>query len=191
MATKSTANTYVAFMRAINVAGHGVVKMDALCAAFSAVGCRNVKSLIQSGNIIFDAPACDEAHLLIKLQTALRALLGQEPVILVRTLDEIAALAALNPFVEFKSDPDSKFYTAFLAGRPKLKPPFPLVLPKEGLEVVAIKGREVFIVSRRNLKGIYGFPNAFIEKEFGVAATSRNWNTIVKIAALAQSEYGG
>jgi len=51
-----------------------------------------------------------------------------------------------------------------------------------------MSGRQVFIVSRRNPRGFFGFLNNFIEKELQVSATSRNWNTITKIVKFAQSK---
>jgi uncharacterized protein (DUF1697 family) len=61
------------------------------------------------------------------------------------------------------------------------------VSEKEALEVIAIGDREVFVLSRRKKNGFFGFPNAFIEQELGVAATSRNWNTVTRIVKFAQS----
>ena len=68
------------------------------------------------------------------------------------------------------------------APRPRLR--LPLVVPKEALEVVGIADRDLFVVSRRKKNGSFGFPNAFIEKELGVSATTRNWTTVTKVAAL-------
>jgi uncharacterized protein (DUF1697 family) len=131
----------------------------------------------------------DEATILRRLHGKLRSLLGQDPVIFLRTLNEIADMVARDPFQSFSSEPDVKLYVAFLAERPRIKPQFPLLLPKEGLEAFAMEGREVFIVSRRSPNGSYGFPNNFMEKELRSPATSRNWNTVVKIVALAKSSH--
>ena len=76
-------------------------------------------------------------------------------------------------------------YVAFLLQRPRNKPSFPLHSPKEGLEAIRIRNREVFIVSRRKKNGFYGFPNNFIEKELGGVATSRNWATVKKIVSMS------
>jgi uncharacterized protein (DUF1697 family) len=174
---------YIAFLRAVNVAGHAVVKMDALCGAFTAVGCRNVRSFIQSGNVIFESSASESATLR-SLRREIRNLLGQEPGIFLRTLKEIAQLVDRDPFKDFKAQRDVKLYVAFLASKPRVKPQFPLLLPKAGLEAFAMSGREVFIVSRPNPRGFTG--NNFIEKELQVSATSRNWNTITKIVKFAE-----
>ena len=178
-------STYIAFMRAINVAGHSVVKMDALRGAFAAAGCRNPRTYIQSGNVIFESSTSAET-ILRTLPGNLASVLGAEPVIFLRTFEEVAGLVKSNPFRAFKSESKAKLYVAFLAEQPRAQPHFPLLQPKEGLEAFGMNGREVFIVSRPNPAGFYGFPNNFIEKELKVSATSRNWNTLTKIVAFAR-----
>jgi hypothetical protein len=54
------------------------------------------------------------------------------------------------------------------------------------VEAIAMKNLELFVISRPRKNGFYGFPNAFTEKELGVAATTRNWNTVTRIVALAR-----
>jgi uncharacterized protein (DUF1697 family) len=180
-------NAYVAFMRAINVAGHGVVKMDALCGAFSAAGCRNVRSYIQSGNVMFESSASEQT-IQRNLRTKLRDLLGQEPVVFLRTINELSGLVERDPFQPYRNENKVKFYAVFLAEEPQKKPQFPLLLPKEEIEAFALSGREVFAVCRPNSQGSYGFPNNFIEKTFGTSATTRNWNTVAKIVKFAQNK---
>ncbi len=81
--------TYVAFLRAINVAGHAVVKMTDLRDAFAAAGCKDVRSLIQSGNVVFESPAKTTAALVRRIRVRLRGLLGEEPGLFLRTVREI------------------------------------------------------------------------------------------------------
>ena len=180
--------TYIAFMRAVNVGGHAVVKMEALRDAFTASRCQDVRTYIQSGNVVFESSA-SEPTILRNLQTQLRNLLAVEPGIFMRTLEAVGQLVERNPFQEFEAESKIKLYVAFLAEAPRVKPQFPLLLPKEGLEAFGMSGREAFIVSRPNASGFYGFPNNFIEKELRVSATSRNWNTITKIVKFAQGRH--
>ena len=181
--------TYIAFLRAVNVAGHGVVKMEALRDACAAAGCRNVRTYIQSGNVVFESPA-PEPTVVRKLKAELGRLLGKEPGICLRTLEEIAQLVEQDPFRAFQAEKSVKLYVAFLAEPARARPRFPLLLPKEGLEAFAMNDREVFIVSRPNPAGSYGFPNALIERELKAPATTRNWNTVAKIVKFAKSEPG-
>jgi uncharacterized protein (DUF1697 family) len=176
---------YVAFMRAINVAGHQSVRMTDLRNVFSAAGCRNVTTFIQSGNVLFDSPGRGIPAILRKLRSHLRRLVGDEPDVFLRSTAEIGAMMARAPFKKVRAGADVKLYVVFLSQAPQHRPRLPLVVTKEALEILAIAGREVFVVSRRKKNGSFGFPNAFVEKEIGVSATSRNWTTVTKIAALA------
>jgi uncharacterized protein (DUF1697 family) len=181
-------NRYVAFMRAINVAGHASVRMSDVREAFAAAGCRNVRTYIQSGNIVFESPAREAAAILQKARRKLRHVLDDEPDILCRTVREIEDLVRQTPFKNIDAGSGIKLYVAFLSQKPRRRPQLPLVSPKEALEAIAMSEREVFVVSRRKRNGFFGFPNNFVEQELGVSATTRNWSTITKIAAFVQTE---
>jgi uncharacterized protein (DUF1697 family) len=176
--------TYVSFLRAVNVGGTGLVKMADLKKAFVASGCRNVRTFIASGNVLFDAPDLDAVRPRVQKQVA--RLLNAEPVIVFRTMRELEAVVNAAPFGELVDDPAVKLYVMFMAGKPVRRRAFPFSLPKEGLESIgALKG-DVFIVSRQKPNGWYGFPANWIEKELGVQATARSWSTVTRIVALAR-----
>ena len=182
-----TAGTrHVALIRAINVAGHAVVKMDRVRDAFVAAGCRNVRSYIQSGNVLFDAPGAT-APLFKKVRAKVGALIGTEPVIMFRTIRQLELILKGSPFSDLPRVTGVKLYVVFLARPPRGNPELPLRVPKEALELIAIRGQEASVVSRRKKNGFYGFPNNFVEAEFGAPATSRNWSTVTRIAALPPS----
>ena len=178
---------YVALMRAVNVAGHARVSMRAVQQAFSNAGCQNVQTIIQSGNILFDASVRGCGDVMRRARRELQRRLGEEPQIILKTVPEIEAIVAGEPFARYTPTPRVKFYVAFLAQRPRRVPAFPVSSSKEMLEAIAIVDREVFIVSRIKQTGFFGFPNNFIEERLGVAATTRNWSTVTKIAALSRS----
>ena len=163
----------IAFLRAINVAGHATVKMVDLKQAFVSAGCRDVETCIQSGNVIFQSPGAGNAPT-GALVGALKALLGAEPVLMVRTERELTELEQSAPFTRTSVAGDAKLYVVFLARKPARRPALPLTLPKEGLETIAMTDREAFVVSPRKKTGFYGFPNAFIEAAPGVLVSSNH-----------------
>jgi uncharacterized protein (DUF1697 family) len=165
--------TYVAFLRAVNVAGHGRLLMEDLKSGFTAAGCRRVRTYIQSGNVIFEPPNGEPAGVVEKVRKKLG--LGALEMTLRKAL-EIEELAQRSPFPEVASDGTVKRYVVFLSDAPAVRPCLPLVVAKEALEVVAMTEREVFVLSRRKDNGSYGFPNSFLKKELQVSATSRNWS---------------
>ncbi len=153
---------------------------------FSAAGCQRVRTVIQSGNVLFEPPAGSARAILERIRGTLRTAIGEEPEIVLRTVHDLEAVIAAAPFKDAAADPGIKLYVAFLARKPRGVRRLPLILAKEGLEAVAIRGRDVFIISRRKKNGFFGFPNNFIEDELGVAATTRNWSTVRKIVEAAR-----
>jgi uncharacterized protein (DUF1697 family) len=172
--------THVAFLRAVNVGGKGLVRMTELQKAFAAAGAKNVRTVIASGNVIFDAPAA-LGPLRERIVTRVTSLLGAEPDIAFRTLPYLERLIAAAPFGSLVNDRTAKLYVLFLIGTPKRLPPFPMTIPQEVIEVRGLYERDALIVSRRKPNGMYGFPGLWTEKEIGVASTARNWNTVVRI----------
>ena len=173
--------THVAFLRAVNVGGKGLVKMTDLQQAFTAAGAKNVRTVIASGNVIFEAPAA-LGPMRDRILKKVGALLGAEPVIVFRTLPYLQRLIDAAPFGPLVNDRTLKLYVLFLAGKPKQKPVFPIAIPKEVLEVPGLYEQDALIVSRRKPNGMYGFPGLWTDKELGVSSTARNWSTVARIA---------
>ena len=173
---------YIAFLRAINVAGHASVKMADLNRAFVSAGCKEVRTVIQSGNVLFEAADRETSAIIRKVHLRLRELLGSEATIMFRTFSEVENIVRAAPFEGIQPGPNVKFYVAFLTQTPGRRPALPVLSTKEALEAFKIKDREVFVVSRRKTSnGMFGFPNNFIESEFEVSATTRNWSTVKKL----------
>ncbi len=178
---------YVAFLRAINVAGQKLIKMQELARIFAAAGCKNIRTYIQSGNVIFDSKSTNSAALSKKIERTLQQVLGYEVTVMLRTLSEVEALVRRNPFKKIKTDEEVMLCVVFFSDQPKRTPILPLISIKENLELFEIKDGAAFVVSGRKQNGPSGFPNAFVEKELGVVGTTRNWNTVNKIVHLAEA----
>ncbi|UCH85124.1 MAG: DUF1697 domain-containing protein [Candidatus Latescibacterota bacterium] len=183
-------STYVAFLRAINVAGHAKVKMTDLRRVFEEAGCRNVRTYIQTGNVIFDTPSKNLASRKKEIQNKLNRLFGAEPMLMYRTTRDMERVLTAAPFKNLKNKTDVKLYVSFLAKKPRRMPTIPLKAPKEALEVVLADRLEAYVVSRKKKNGGYGFPNLVVEKEFDVPATSRNWSTVNRIVDMLHDKDG-
>ncbi|HMH45691.1 MAG TPA: DUF1697 domain-containing protein [Pyrinomonadaceae bacterium] len=178
---------YVAFLRGINVGGNKLIKMEALAAVFRAAGFRNVRTYIASGNVIFDSRGTNTDILAKKIEKKLTTNFGHEIAVLVYSLAELEALVELNPFGRIRRGKDVMLFVVLLrdkSSRGKL----PLESRTEKFKGLALVDRAAFIVARRKKTGWFGFPNNFIEKEFGVTATTRNWSTLEKILIVASDE---
>lgn len=179
-------NKYVAFLRGINVGGNKLIKMEALAAAFTGAGFRNVKTYIASGNVIFSTPATDLEALVKKIERLLRTTFGHEVTVLLFPFSELQALVSRNPFKRTRRGDVMLFSVLLRTPSARAKPP--LESKTEKFKVVAVHDRAIFIVARRKRTGWFGFPNNWVEKEFEVTASTRNWSTLQKIVAAFSEE---
>jgi uncharacterized protein (DUF1697 family) len=174
----------VALLRAVNVGGKGLVKKEALRDAFARAGGAHVSTFIASGNVLFDAQPTRVDAIVAGARRRLRAMLGAEPVVMVRSAREMASLLRRGPFALVDAPKIVKRYILFLADAPTRRPRLPLTQPKEELDLVHVAGRDCWVVSRRKPSGMYGFPGIFVEAALGVASTARSWSTVTKLAEL-------
>ena len=177
---------YVALLRAINVGGRQVHK-DVLRDAFARAGGGNPRTFVQSGNVVFDATPDEADAVATAACRRLRAALGAEPLVMLRTVAEITRLLRSGPFADTPAPATVKRYIVFLAAPPARRPRLPVRLPNEALELVHVSKCECWVVSRRKPNGWYGFPVDFVERAVGVPATARNWSTVTKLAALMRA----
>lgn len=174
---------WVAFIRGINVGGRRIVPMKALAERCTALGLREVRTYIASGNVLFEAGgAKPDAHAR-KIEKGILEAFGHEVTVMVRERAELEALAKTRPFGAAHREPDATLYVAFFCAEPSRKPKLPQAFPKDGLELLGAGDRMAFFVCRP-VNGKNVVPALPIEKIFGVpAATVRNWNTICKMLA--------
>jgi hypothetical protein len=102
-----------------------------------------------------------------------------------QTIDELKELLRTGPFKKIKPGAEVMLCVTLITAEPKAGPKLPFQSAIENLEVLAIKNCAAFILCRRKKNGMFSFPNNFFEKEFGVVATTRQWNTIVRIVDFA------
>jgi uncharacterized protein (DUF1697 family) len=183
-------STHVAFVRAINVRGHPIVRAPELARAFAAAGAHDPRAVLQSGNVVFGATG-RTSGLLRSARDALTGSVPGEIVVVARSHGELRAIVERAPFAPLEKDRLVKLYVAFLARKPRRMPRLPLRLPREGLTLVALQGRDAYVVSRRKPSGFYGFPNNFVEDALGVAATTRNWSTVKRLLDAMAARDGG
>jgi len=174
--------SYIAFLRGINVSGHKIIKMSDLAKMFTVLKFKNVKTYIASGNVLFESNEKDVSKLEAKIEKEILKTFGFDVVVFVRTREELEKIVKLNPFAKIKID-KPKFYVLFMKENfTKLKLPF--FSEKYAVEVIAMLENNFFCVARPDVIGSGGGANLFIEKEHRIPATTRNWNTIIKIMNL-------
>jgi len=175
--------TYVALLRGINVGGNKMVAMAELRAALTKAGFSNVRTLLQSGNVVLDAAASSPAKLESQLEAEVKTRFSLDVEVHVRSGAELAALIEANPFAaEAKRDPSHLLVTFYKT---------PLDKAKVKAAQAAIAGPERLHAEGRHLYMV--FPEGIgrskativVGKVLGPLGTARNWNTVQKLAALA------
>jgi uncharacterized protein (DUF1697 family) len=174
---------YAALLRSINVGGRNLVAMSDLRDLFETLMFTGVKTLLQSGNIVFQGRRQTRAALERLLETETKERLAVFVDYLVRTTDEWNAMIAGNPFPkEAESDP-SHLAVMFLKEAPKAKDVESLRSAINGSELVRSEGKHLYVVYPAGIARSK-LTNALIERKLGSRATGRNWNTVLKLAVL-------
>lgn len=172
---------FVAFLRGINVGGNKLIKMDDLKKCFAAAGFKNVKTILASGNVLFESTNADEDALAKTIADKLKAELGHDIGIQIRSIDEIQKLADRAPFKKIKVTPDTRLYITFFPEKPKSKLKIPYESPEKDFKILEVSDREICsVVTLSPGRGTLDMMG-FVEKEFGKNITTRNWNTVGKI----------
>jgi uncharacterized protein (DUF1697 family) len=164
---------YIALLRAVNVGGTGKLPMTELKAMCEAQGFAKVRTYIASGNVVFDAPS-DEAAVKAALEQALASYAGKAVGVCVRTGPEMAAVLAANPFPEAAPNRTGVIFI-------DAPPPADALEHAKGVvgEEMALGVREIYVHFGD------GMADSKLRIPAAAAGTTRNMNTVAKLAAMA------
>lgn len=177
-------STYVCLIRGINVGGRNIIKMDQLRKAFEALGYEDVRTYVQSGNVVFKAGERAPGDLARKIEKMILDEFGIPAYVTVKTPEEIQHAIKRNPFLKKKGMDVSKLHVTFLDRAPG-KAAF------KGLEALIVSperfrysGREIYLYCP-NGYGQSKLTNNTLERILSVKATTRNWNTVNKVCEMS------
>jgi uncharacterized protein (DUF1697 family) len=175
--------THVAFLRGINVGRAKRVAMADLRALVVKLGYRDVRTMLNSGNVVFTAPASVRGEPGPRIEKALAKELGVTSRVTVLTAAELAAAVEANPLLSVARDL-SRLLLVILTN-PRIGRGSPLAKEDWSPEALAIGTRVAYLWCA---KGILGnrLPEA-VGRVLGDAATARNWATMTKLLALTRS----
>jgi uncharacterized protein (DUF1697 family) len=178
--------TYVGLLRAVNLGAHNKIGMSNLRELLVGLGMTDVQTLLLSGNLVFRSDVRTTAELERLIESAAAKRLGVATDVLVRSNKEWKAIVAGNPFPnEAKQDP-SHVLVMPLKDAPNRTDVSALQAGITGRETVRAHGKCVYIVYPDGI-GRSRLTIALIEKKLGTRGTGRNWNTVLKLAVLADS----
>ena len=146
--------------------------------ALKAAGFTDVKTVLGSGNVVFDARSSSEQLLQQKAEAAMQDRLGKAFMTIVRSIEQLRKVLATDPYKPFNVSPKAKRIVTFLRGRPTAKIKLPVEL--DGARILALKDGEIFSAYLPNPKGPVFM--TLIDKTFGKDVTTRTWDTVAKVA---------
>lgn len=163
----------IVFLRGINVSGKNMLKMPALEAAFRDWGAADVRSYIQSGNLVCTWAKADR----LTIQQKLNERFGLEIPVVLRTGAEMTAVVAINPYPQVEN---GKLMVYFLSAVPDAGKVASLDPQRSPPDEYVVIGKEIYAHCPNGF-GKSKLTIDYFEKRLGVTATARNWNTVTKM----------
>lgn len=174
----------IVLLRAVNVGGRNRVAMPALREALTDAGMGDVRTYVQSGNVVLDSGS-SPAELTTECERIIAERFGLDVAVVVRTRNQLAKAIERDPFVDVADNP-RLYQVSFCSGTPDKAAVAKLAERAAGDERLAVHGREIYAwfpdgVGRSRLAAQLG------RQALGVSVTARNWTTVAKLLALADS----
>jgi uncharacterized protein (DUF1697 family) len=167
---------YVAFLRGVSPVN---AKMPELKRCFETAGFANVKTVLSSGNVVFDARSSPESSFEQRAENSMQTLLGRSFYTIVRRTDTLRSLVETDPYAAFALPPNAKRVVSFL--RQPMRGKLALLLESDGAQILGVIGREVFTAYVPSDKGPVFMK--LLENAFGREVTTRTWETVKKCVA--------
>ncbi len=175
--------TCIAILRGINVGGKNKIRMPDLVALFERLKFRDVRTYIQSGNVVFRVSNGPPEKIATRIEKGIADRFGYDVPVIVRTAEQMQSTVAANPFLKERGIHTEKLHVTFLAG-----PPAPTFSEREihapyPPDRFAVIGCDVFVHCPEKYGGTK-LSNAFFERKLKVRATTRNWKTVKTLLAM-------
>lgn len=168
----------IALLRGINVGGHHKVPMAALAKAMEQLGCSGISTLLNTGNVLFNAPGETLSETAIEIH--LQNVFGFPIPVILRTFDELSELVQTDPFKDVTVTKDTRLYVTFLKNKPTTALQLPYFSADRSFQIISVSSTAVLSILDLSIgKTVKGMDD--LEKLFGKEVTTRNWNTVVKL----------
>ena len=159
--------------------------MEKLRQAFAALGFQNVKTLLASGNVLFESSTDNSSAHVARIEQKLKTAFGHEVGVVLRPVSDLQKLAKANPFKNIKITPQTRLYVTFLREKANSRLKIPYVSPEGDFTILSASDKEVCTVLTLSPQRQTTDLMALVDKEFGRKVTTRNWNTIIRILGKA------
>jgi uncharacterized protein (DUF1697 family) len=176
---------FISLLRGINVGGHKRIKMADLRTLYESLDLREPKTLLQTGNVVFDTDFTDPARLAAHIEKGIEDAYGFHSDIIIRSVDELAAAIEGHPFSDEQLADPKKIALMFLQDAPDAEAINILQEAHTGPEDIVFNGMHAYAFYPNGM-GRSKLTNAFIERKINMQGTMRNWNTSNKLRAMAE-----
>lgn len=184
MAVPRQSDAYVALLRGINVGGKNQISMSSLKIHFEDAGCERVRTYIQSGNVVFTAPAGIDMKLAVLIPRAIERSQGIKVPLILRSGVEFKQALENNPFVVRGEDPGA-LHAMFLADQPDPASAAALDPNRSPGDEFAVVGRDIYLCCPNGVAKTK-LTNAWFDSKLKTASTGRNWRTVVALAEIVK-----
>lgn len=176
--------THLALLRGINVGGKNKLPMNDLLVLFAEAGCRDVRTYIQSGNVIFTAAPDIVTPLPGVITARIQERFGYRVPVVMRTAEELGAVIRHNPFIAAGAD-EATLHVLFLSERPAARDTDDLDPDRSPPDTFIVRGQEVYL-QLPNGAARTKLTNAYFDTKLATVSTGRNWRTVTTLHTLME-----
>jgi uncharacterized protein (DUF1697 family) len=176
---------YVALLRGVNVGGKNLLPMKDLAGIFAEAGCKDVRTYIQSGNVIFSAPASALKGLPGLITDRIAKRFGYRVPVILRTAQQLARTLSDNPFLR-AGEAEKTLHVYFLADLPDARAVGDLDIDRSPPDSFRVSDREIYLHVPNGM-GRTKLTNAYFDSKLSTTSTARNWATVLKLFELMQA----
>lgn len=180
MTQKKEVKKYVAFLRGINVGGHHKVPMAELRKEMEKLGFQKVETLLNSGNVVFEATTYDLEKLEVTISEALEKAFGFAIPTLLRRAEMINQLLNKDPFKDVTPSKDIRLYVSFLRNDPTIDLHLPWMSDDNSFKIIEETDKTILSILDLSSSKTPKAMDA-LERYFGKDITTRNWNTLKRL----------
>ncbi|MGG2067486.1 DUF1697 domain-containing protein [Bacillus sp. S14(2024)] len=174
---------YIALLRGINVSGHNKIKMAELRHMLETMGLNRVQTYIQTGNVLFES-AEDIESLCFRIENEIKTAFGISITVVLRTSTEFESIIEHCPYTDVPLAKGESVHVSILTEEPQQKVAELLSNSERDNDEYYMHGREIYFLFRQSMLDSKLAKNL---QKLGNTATTRNWNTINKLAALLKA----
>jgi uncharacterized protein (DUF1697 family) len=176
-------NTFISLLRAVNVAGK-TIRMADVKTLYEGMGFANVRTYLQSGNVVFDSSEADGGALSAAIEGQLVHSLGVSAAVLNHAAQEWQRIVNMNPFLHGRMEDPAWLHVTFLKGTPLISRLTALKVPEGETDEFRVGEKEIYLFCP-NGYGRTKLSNTFFERKLDLTATTRNWNTVMALLSMA------